>query len=68
MTEQKKAAPGQQKIHTATRVNPATGETETREFTQEQWRARDKSEGWTRPEGEDEAAEGSEPPAGTTPS
>jgi hypothetical protein len=42
---------GQQKTHTAIRVNPATGATETQEFTQEQWRQRDKSAGWTRPEG-----------------
>jgi hypothetical protein len=48
---------GQSKVHTAKRTNPETGQPETREFTQEEWRNRDKSEGWTRPEGEDEAEE-----------
>ena len=52
MTDKSKAdaAPGQQKSHTATRVNPETGQTETREFTQAEWRDRDKAEGWTRPD------------------
>ena len=49
-------APGQQKSHVATRVNPATGQQETKTFTQEEWRNRDKSEGWNRPEGDDEAS------------
>jgi hypothetical protein len=51
-------APGQSKVHTATRVNPTTQETESRDFTQEEWRNRDKSEGWTRPEGETETTDG----------
>lgn len=46
--------PGQSKSHTATRTNPTTGEVETRVFTQEEWRRRDKSEGWTRPDDEGE--------------
>jgi hypothetical protein len=41
---------GQQKPHEATRTNPTTGEVETRTFTQEEWRNRDKTEGWTRPD------------------
>lgn len=65
MTDEKKTAPGQQKVHTATRINPETGAVETRDFTQEEWRNRDKSEGWTRPE---DSEEGTEPPAGTIPS
>jgi hypothetical protein len=55
-------APGQQQVHTATRTNPATGEIETREFTQEQWRARDKADGWTRPE--DDGTDSDEPTDG----
>lgn len=50
-------AAGQQKVHTATRVNPDTGETESKDFDQAAWRARDKSEGWTRPEGDEEGGE-----------
>lgn len=49
-------APGQQKTHEATRTNPVTGEKETRTFTQEEWRNRDKSEGWERPEDEGDTA------------
>lgn len=54
-------APGQQKTHTATRPNPTdpAGAPETREFTQEEWRNRDKSEGWTRPE--DSGTDSAEP-------
>jgi hypothetical protein len=51
---------GQQKQHVATRVNPTTGETETKTFTQQEWRQRDKSEGWSRPESEDEGADETE--------
>lgn len=52
MANEKPPAGGQQKVHIATRVNPA-GETEQREFTQEQWRNRDKAEGWTRPDADE---------------
>jgi hypothetical protein len=41
-------ASGQQKSHTATRT--VNGVEETRDFTQQQWRERDKTEGWQRPE------------------
>ena len=59
-----KQAAGQQKVHQATRLNPDTGATETKDFTQEAWRGRDKSEGWTRPDGiEDEADAPVTPPA-----
>lgn len=37
---------GQEKVHEA--VNPTTGEKRT--FTQREWRERDKSEGWERPD------------------
>lgn len=50
---------GQDKVHTATRTNPDTGEVETKDFTQAEWRARNKSEGWTRPD--DESEESDEP-------
>jgi hypothetical protein len=66
--DESKTPAGQQKSHTATRTNPDTGATETREFTQAEWRARNKSEGWTRPD-EDESEDEPEPPApsgGTT--
>ena len=39
---------GQEKLHQATRTNPETGETESKEFTQTEWRDRDKAAGWTR--------------------
>jgi hypothetical protein len=52
---------GQQKSHVATRTNPTTGEVEQREFTQQEWRNRDKTEGWERPEGETETEEPAEP-------
>lgn len=58
-------APGQQKPHDATRTNPTTGEIENRTFTQEEWRNRDKAEGWTRPDGEE--IDGSEPNPGDAP-
>ena len=49
-------APGQKKSHEATRTL-ADGTVETRTFTQEEWRNRDKSEGWERPVGEDDTEE-----------
>lgn len=61
---------GQSKTHEATRTNPTTGEVETRTFTQAEWKARDKSEGWTRPddvdgdEAEDGAADEPSDPGG----
>lgn len=61
MTDKASGSSGQQKTHTATRVNPDTGQTEIKEFTQEQWRNRNKSEGWTRPDDE-----GDESTTGTT--
>jgi hypothetical protein len=45
------SAPGQGKTHTATRVNPDTGVSESKDFTQAEWRARDKTEGWERLDG-----------------
>jgi hypothetical protein len=56
---------GQQKVHTATRTNPDTGQPETRDFTQAEWRERDKSEGWTRPEGDDEGGDAGDTSGGT---
>lgn len=45
---------GYDKPKEATRVNPTTGETETRTFAnQDEWKKRDKTEGWERPEGDD---------------
>lgn len=45
---------GQQKSHVATRTNPTTGEVEQRTFTQQEWRNRDKTEGWERPDGDED--------------
>ena len=41
---------GQSKSHEATRLNPVSGQTESKSFTQEEWRQRDKTEGWERPD------------------
>jgi len=46
----KHAPKGQEKLHTATRTDSVTGEVETKVFTQAEWKARDKAEGWTRVE------------------
>lgn len=59
-------APGLAKTHTITRVNPDTGETETREVSQEEWREQGRqlrAEGWQRPdddEADDAPEEGAE--------
>ena len=59
MTDTKKTPKGQEKLHTATRTDSVTGEVETKVFTQTEWKARDKSEGWTR----DDSLEDDEPEA-----
>lgn len=49
--------PGLQKTHTLSRTNPETGEVETRDVTQQEWKNEGKalrSEGWARPEDEDD--------------
>jgi len=48
----KKENKGQEKVHGATRIHP-DGSVEAKDFTQTEWKARDKSEGWTRDDGED---------------
>lgn len=63
--------PGLSKTHTATRTNPDTGATESKDFTQQEWKDRDKSEGWTRPDEADDLEPlpepaGEEPPSGGT--
>jgi hypothetical protein len=55
---------GQEKTHTITRTLP-DGTVVTKEVTQEEWRNRNKAEGWTRPEGETET-ESTEPTTPTT--
>jgi hypothetical protein len=43
------AAPGQQQMHSIYRVNPATGQQETQQVTQEQWKNGNyQAEGWQR--------------------
>lgn len=60
-------APGLQKSHEATRTNPETGQVETRQFTQAEWKARNRSEGWERPDGDEaEADEPGDPGTGGT--
>jgi len=55
MIDTKKTPKGQEKLHAATRTDAVTGEVETKVFTQAEWKARDKAEGWTRDDGvEDE--------------
>jgi hypothetical protein len=54
-------APGQQQVSQMTRTNPQTGETETQDITNEQWRMdgqRLRAEGWSRPEDTTEGPEG----------
>jgi hypothetical protein len=51
------SARGQQKLSTWTRVNPATGETETKQGTNQEWRERNKADGWTRPEDDTDATD-----------
>jgi hypothetical protein len=49
----KPSAPGQLKNHTITRSNPETGEQESREITQQEWKDNGqalRADGWSRPE------------------
>jgi hypothetical protein len=67
MADKSKAAPGQQKTHTATRINPESGVSESKDFTQAEWRQRDKTAGWTRPDGvEDDDEDGGGTESGGT--